>query len=172
MLAVLLALTCAFSYGPSDYAAGLATRRATALTTRRYGAMIQVALAAEIARAIPVVLIVALVSRQHPALPSLAWGATVGITGISGIMALCLAFLDADFSVASPVSAVSAGVFSADPSPPRPAGRAGYGTAQTTVMWPVRPVRTRRSFGRWQRPSSWRPLFSTVTMSGVMPVTR
>ena len=27
-------------------------------------------------------------------------------------MALCLAFLDTDFSVASPVSAVSAGVFS------------------------------------------------------------
>ena len=84
MLAVLLALACAFSYGASDYAAGLATRRATALTTRRYGAMVQVALAAEIARAIPVVLIVALVSRQHRALPSLAWGAAAGITGIAG----------------------------------------------------------------------------------------
>ena len=84
MLAVLLALACAFSYGAADYAAGLATRRATALTTRRYGAMVQVALAAEIARAIPVVLIVALVSRQHPALPSLAWGAAAGITGIAG----------------------------------------------------------------------------------------
>ena len=102
-------LACAFSYGAPDYAAGLATRRATALTTRRYGAMVQVALAAEIARAIPAVLIVALVSRQHPALPSLAWGAAAVITGIAGIMALCLAFLDTDFSVASPVSA---GVFS------------------------------------------------------------
>ena len=112
MLAVLLALACAFSYGASDYTAGLATRRATALTTRRYGAMVQVTLAAEIARGIPVVLIVALVSRQHPALPALAWGAAAGITGIAGIMALCLAFLDTDFSVASPVSAVSAGVFS------------------------------------------------------------
>lgn len=166
--------------GP-DYAAGLATRRATALTTRRYGAMVRVALAAEIARALPVVLIVALVSRQHPALPSLAWGAVAGITGIAGIMALCLAFLDTEFSVASPVRAVSAGVFSVlnRDSPRaavgdrgRPAGRAGYGTAQTTVMWPVRPARTWRSCAPWQRPSSWRPLSSTVTMSGVMPVTR
>ena len=43
MLAVLLALACAFSYGTSDHAAGLATRRADAPTTRRYGAMVQVA---------------------------------------------------------------------------------------------------------------------------------
>ena len=53
-----------------------------------------------------------------------------------------------------------------------PVSGVSYGTAQTTVMWPVRPGRTRSSFGRWQRPSSWRPLFSTVTMFGVTPVTR
>jgi len=51
MLAVLPVLACAFSYGSADSAAGLATRQATALTTRRYGAMAQVTLAAEIARA-------------------------------------------------------------------------------------------------------------------------
>jgi len=41
--------------------------------------MIQVALAAEIARAIPVMLIIALASRQHPALPSLAGGAAADV---------------------------------------------------------------------------------------------
>jgi hypothetical protein len=50
MLAVLPALACAFRYRAADYAAGLATRRATALITRRYGAMVPVTLAAEIAR--------------------------------------------------------------------------------------------------------------------------
>jgi hypothetical protein len=69
----LSALACAFSYGAADRTAGLATRRATALATRRHGAVVQVTLAAGIARAIPVVLIAALAIRRHPALPSLAW---------------------------------------------------------------------------------------------------
>ena len=75
-----------------------------------------------------------------------------------------------DRGTGSPVSPAARSYRSGTGTGPAPG--ISYGTAQTTVMWPVRPGRTRRSFGRSQRPSSWRPLFSTVTMSGVTPVTR
>ncbi len=98
MVAVLLAVAAAVSFGGSDYAAGLASRKASVL---------KVTVAAEGANAAVVIPVVLIVSRP-PSAPALAWGAAAGVSGVGGIMALFMGFRHAAFSVASPVSAVAA----------------------------------------------------------------
>jgi drug/metabolite transporter (DMT)-like permease len=103
MLAVLLALTAAISFGCSDYVAGRAARRA--------GTVVSVAFTAEVAKAVLVILVVPFVSSKNPSAPSLAWGAAAGVSGGVGEMALYLGFRHAAFSVVSSVSAVGAAMF-------------------------------------------------------------
>lgn len=103
MLAVLLALAAAVSFGGSDYTAGLAAREAGVL---------RVTVAAQVVNAVLVISVVPFASSQLPSVPSLGWGAAAGVGGVAGVMALCLGFRYAAFSVASPISAVTAAGFS------------------------------------------------------------
>lgn len=103
MLAVLLALTAAVSFGGSDYTAGLAAREAGVL---RATLAVQAVYAALLMSVVP------LASSQLPSAPSLGWAAAAGVGGVAGAMALYLGFRYAAFSVASPLSAVVAAAFS------------------------------------------------------------
>jgi drug/metabolite transporter (DMT)-like permease len=103
MLAVLLALTSAVSFGGSDYTAGLAARKAGVL---------RVTLAAEIVNAVVVIGVVPFVSSKQLSVLPLAWGAAAGVGGVTGAMALYLGFRYAAFSVAGTVSGVAAAAFS------------------------------------------------------------
>ncbi len=100
MVAVLLALAAAaVSFGGSDYTAGLASRKASVL---------KVTVAAEVVNAALVVPVVFIVSSRLPSVSALEWGAVAGVSGVCGVMALYAGFRHAAFSVASPVSAVTA----------------------------------------------------------------
>src|SRR5215467_6147396 len=103
MLAVLLALAAAAGYGGSDFAAGLATRRAS---------VVRVTVLAEVTSATLLLCVIPFVSSQAPSLASVLWGAAAGISGVAGAMALYLGFRHAAFSVASSVSAVGTAAFS------------------------------------------------------------
>jgi drug/metabolite transporter (DMT)-like permease len=99
MVAVLLALAAAVSFGASDYTAGLASRKTSVL---------KVTVVAEGINAAVVVPVVLVVSSHPPSVPTLGWGAAAGVGGVGGVMALYMGFRHAAFSVASPVSAVAA----------------------------------------------------------------
>jgi drug/metabolite transporter (DMT)-like permease len=99
MVAVLLALAAAVSFGGSDYAAGLASRKTEVL---------RVTVAAEGVNAAVVIPVVLLVSSRPPSVLTLGWGAAAGVSGVGGLMALFTGFRYAAFNVVSPVSAVTA----------------------------------------------------------------
>jgi len=103
MLAIVLALVAAASFSASDYAAGLATRRAS---------VVRVTLLTELTHTALLLCLIPVVSRQAPSLGSLAWGALAGISGLVGAMALYLGFRHAAFSIASSISAVGSAAFS------------------------------------------------------------
>jgi drug/metabolite transporter (DMT)-like permease len=103
MLAVLLALAAGAGYGGSDFAAGLATRRAS---------VVRVTVLAEVTSATLLLCVIPFVSSQAPSLASVLWGAAAGASGVAGAMALYLGFRHAAFSVASSVSAVGTAAFS------------------------------------------------------------
>ena len=103
MLAVLLALASAAGYGGSDFAAGLAARRAS---------VVRVTVLAEVTSAALLLCVIPFVSSQAPSLSSVLWGAGAGASGVAGAMALYLGFRHAAFSVASSVSAVATAAFS------------------------------------------------------------
>jgi drug/metabolite transporter (DMT)-like permease len=99
MVAVLLALAAGIGFGGSDYAAGLASRKASVL---------KVTVVAETINAALVLAVVLAVSNGPPTAPVLAWGTVAGVSGVAGLIALFMGFRHAAFSVASPVSAVTA----------------------------------------------------------------
>jgi drug/metabolite transporter (DMT)-like permease len=103
MLAVLLALAAAAGYGGSDYAAGLAARRAS---------VVRVTVLAEVTSAALLMCVVPFISSQAPSLTSVLWGVAAGASGVAGAMALYLGFRHAAFSVASSISAVGSAAFS------------------------------------------------------------
>ncbi len=103
MLAILLALGSAVGYGGSDFAAGLAARRAR---------VIRVVLLTQAASLIVVGLALPLAGAGPPGLQPVTWGMVAGLAGASGAMALYLGFRHAAFSVAGPLSAVAAAGFS------------------------------------------------------------
>jgi drug/metabolite transporter (DMT)-like permease len=103
MLALLLALAAAAGYGGSDYAAGLAARRAS---------VVRVTVLAEVISAALLLCVVPFISSQGPSLASVLWGIAAGVSGVAGAMALYLGFRHAAFSVASSVSAVGSAAFS------------------------------------------------------------
>ena len=103
MLAIVLALAAAIGYGGSDFAAGLAARRA---------GVIQVTLLASAVSALIVVAALPFAAPRPPTAAALAWGAAAGLGGTLGAFALYLGFRHAAFSVAGPLSAVGAAGFS------------------------------------------------------------
>lgn len=103
MLAVLLALIAALGYGGSDYAAGLAARRAS---------VVRVTVLSEATSATLLACVIPFISSRAPDLTSVLWGAGAGASGVAGAMALYLGFRHAAFSVASSVSAVATAAFS------------------------------------------------------------
>ena len=103
MLAVVLALASAIGYGSSDFAAGLASRRA---------GVIQVTLLASAVSALIVAAALPFAASRPPGAAALAWGAAAGLGGTLGAFALYLGFRHAAFSVAGPLSAVGAAGFS------------------------------------------------------------
>ena len=101
MVAVLLALISAVSYGCSDFAAGLATRRASVL---------RVTLISEAATVAVVGLALAVTGAHPPDLRAVVWGCVAGLGGVCGALALYVGFRHAAFSVAGPLSAVRVGL--------------------------------------------------------------
>jgi drug/metabolite transporter (DMT)-like permease len=103
MLAIVLALASAIGYGSSDFAAGLASRRA---------GIIQVTLLASLASTVVVAAALPFAASHPPSAAALAWGAGAGLGGTAGGLALYFGFRQAAFSVAGPLSAVGAAGFS------------------------------------------------------------
>jgi drug/metabolite transporter (DMT)-like permease len=98
MLAIVLALASAITYGGSDYMAGLATRAASVIRVVLLEQVVSLGLA---------LLIVPWLSPLRLSAAAAGWGAEAGITGTFGAMVLYLGFRHAAFSVASTLSAVS-----------------------------------------------------------------
>jgi drug/metabolite transporter (DMT)-like permease len=103
VIAILLALAAAAGYGGSDFAAGLASRRASAIRVTLMSEAISVAV---------VGLALALAAPHPLGLRAVAWGAAAGLGGVTGALALYVGFRHAAFSVAGPLSAVGAAGFS------------------------------------------------------------
>ena len=103
MLAIILALASAITYGCSDFAAGLASRSA---------AVIQVSLVASMASVVVVATALPFAASPLPGAAALAWGALAGLGGTLGALALYVGFRHAAFSVAGPISAVGAAGYS------------------------------------------------------------
>ena len=103
MLAILLSLVSAAGYGTSDFAAGLATRRAS---------VIRVTLLAEGVCVAVVGVALALTGAGPPSPRAVAWGSAAGLAGVAGALSLYLGFRHAAFSVAATLSAVGAAGFS------------------------------------------------------------
>ncbi len=103
VLAILLALAAAVGYGSSDFAAGMAARRAS---------VIRVALMTEAVCVIVAGLVLPLTGAGQPDVRAVAWGMASGLAGVSGALMLYLGFRHAAFSVAGPLSAVAAAGFS------------------------------------------------------------
>jgi len=99
MLAVLLALASAAGYGASDFAAGLAARRASVL---------RVTFIATVCSLVLTLVVLPWGAGHAPSAAALGWGVAAGLGGMSGALALYLGFRHAAFSVAGPISAVSA----------------------------------------------------------------
>jgi drug/metabolite transporter (DMT)-like permease len=103
VIAILLALAAAAGYGGSDYTAGLASRRASA---------IRVTLVSEAVSMVVVGLALAAFGAGPLSLHAVAWGSVAGLAGMSGALALYVGYRHAAFSVAGPLSAVGAAGFS------------------------------------------------------------
>jgi drug/metabolite transporter (DMT)-like permease len=103
MLAVLLALASAAGFGGSDYAAGLAARRAS---------VIRITILAEAVSVVFLILVLPLAGLRAPSVASLGWGAAGGLSGGLGALALYAGFRHAAFSVVGPLSAIGAAGFS------------------------------------------------------------
>jgi drug/metabolite transporter (DMT)-like permease len=99
-MAVLLALLGALVYGFSDFAGGLATRRATALAVVFSGQAAGVALLA--------VLLVVVPGRFDPG--SIAWGAAAGLSGALALLVFYRALAAGSMTVVAPLTAVTAAV--------------------------------------------------------------
>jgi drug/metabolite transporter (DMT)-like permease len=103
VVAVLLSLISAVTYGCSDFAAGLATRSASVL---------RVTLISEAASVAVVGLALAVIGAHPPDLRAVVWGCVAGLGGVCGALALYVGFRHAAFSVVGPLSAVGAAGFS------------------------------------------------------------
>jgi drug/metabolite transporter (DMT)-like permease len=103
LVAIILALASAISYGGSDFAAGLASRSAD---------VIRVILIASLAGLAVILVAFPLAASHRPSAAAVIWGVVVGLSGTVGALALYLGFRHAAFSVAATLSAVGAAGFS------------------------------------------------------------
>jgi len=103
LVAIVLALASAITYGGSDFAAGLASRSAD---------VVRVTLIASLAGLAVILVAFPLAASHPPGAAALAWGVVAGLSGTAGALALYLGFRHAAFSVAGPLSAVGAAGFS------------------------------------------------------------
>ena len=103
MLAVVLSLLSAIGFGCSDYTAGLATRAAS---------VIRVTILDQAAATVVALMVVPFTSIHALTAASAGWGAGAGVSGVAGAMVLYLGFRNAEFSVASTLSAVGSAVLS------------------------------------------------------------
>jgi drug/metabolite transporter (DMT)-like permease len=103
VLTILLSLLAAAGYGGSDFAAGLASRRASVIRVTLLATAVSLAVMG---------LALVLTGAGSPAPRAVAWGAAAGVAGVTGALALYLGFRHAAFSVAGPLSAVGAAGFS------------------------------------------------------------
>jgi drug/metabolite transporter (DMT)-like permease len=129
VLAVLLALASAVSYGGSDFAAGLASRKFSIVT---------VTFLASACSLLLTLAVLPWVVSPDPSAAALGWGAAAGLGGMSGALALYAGFRHAAFSVAGPLSAVSAAGLSvivgvAIGERPAPLSLAGIGVALPAI---------------------------------------
>jgi drug/metabolite transporter (DMT)-like permease len=98
-----LALGAALGYGGSDFAAGLATRRASVIRVTLLSAVVNVAV---------VGVALAVIGADPPSPRAVIWGVVAGLAGELGALVLYLGFRHAAFSVAGPLSAVASAAFS------------------------------------------------------------
>ncbi len=103
MLAVVLSLLAAIGFGCSDFTAGLATRA---------GSVIRVTIVDQAAATVVALAVVPFTSVRGLTVASASWGAGAGVSGVAGAMVLYLGFRNAEFSVASTLSAVGSAVLS------------------------------------------------------------
>jgi drug/metabolite transporter (DMT)-like permease len=103
MLAVVLALMSAIGFGSSDFTAGLATRATS---------VIRVTIVDQLTSLMLALLIVPWVGARALSPAAAGWGAAAGVAGVAGAMVLYLGFRNAEFSVASTLSAVGSAVLS------------------------------------------------------------
>ncbi len=103
MVAIVLALASAITYGGSDFAAGLASRSAD---------VVRVTLVASLAGLAVILVAFPLAASRPPGTAAIVWGVVAGLSGTVGALALYLGFRHAAFSVAGPLSAVGAAGFS------------------------------------------------------------
>lgn len=103
MLAVVLSLLAAIGFGCSDFTAGLATRAAS---------VIRVTIVDQAAATVVALAVVPFTSVRGLTAASAGWGAGAGVSGVAGAMVLYLGFRNAEFSVASTLSAVGSAVLS------------------------------------------------------------
>ena len=99
-MSVVLALLGALTYGVADFAGGLASRRAPALTVVFCGQAASLALAA--------VLLVVLPGRFDP--PSIAWGAAAGLVGGIALLLFYRTLSIGSMTVVAPLTAVMSAV--------------------------------------------------------------
>lgn len=100
-MAVLLALASALVYGGGDFCGGLASRRAPALT---------VAIGAQLAGALGLAVVVALVPPDALGATDVAWGTAAGIAGSLGLALLYGALAAGTMSVVAPLTAVCSAI--------------------------------------------------------------
>jgi drug/metabolite transporter (DMT)-like permease len=127
---VLLALASAVSYGGSDFAAGLASRKANVLMVTFLSTVCALVLS---------LIVLPLLAHRPPSAATLAWGAAAGLGGMSGALALYAGFRRAAFSVAGPLSAVGAAGLSVVAGiivgeRPAPLSLAGIGVALPAIV--------------------------------------
>lgn len=103
MLAVVLSLLAAIGFGCSDFTAGLATRA---------GSVIRVTIVDQAAATVVALAVVPFTPVRGLTAASAGWGAGAGVSGVAGAMVLYLGFRNAEFSVASTLSAVGSAVLS------------------------------------------------------------
>jgi hypothetical protein len=89
VLAIVLALASAISYGGSDFAAGLASRNAGVIQVTLFGSAVS---AVFVAAALP------FAASHPPGAAALAWGAVAGLSRTLGALALYYGFRHAAFT--------------------------------------------------------------------------
>ena len=101
MIAVLLSVASAVSYGTADFLGGLATRRAVATA---------VVLVSQSVGLATLAVVLALTDRQVPPAADLGWGALAGLCGMVGLVLFYQALATGTMSVVAPVTAVVSAV--------------------------------------------------------------